>query len=188
MKKSRVFKMTFCAIMAAMATILSFFEVNLPFFNVALYGVPLVFTSIILGPDYGLLAGLVCGGIEQISKGLSIQTFVWIIAPLAWGLLSGLVYYGLKKCFDDEKKYKKIIYYALGVLVSIFVANLANSFALAMFGYVGGASDNIKTFLVFAISRMASIPVHVIVYVPLCYLIVERMKKIMFIEDENSES
>lgn len=188
MKKSRVFKMVFCAIMSAMATILSLFEVNLPIFNVALYGIPLIFTSIMLGPGYGLLAGLISGGIEQIYKGLSIQTFIWIIAPLAWGFLSGAIYLGLKKCFGDNKVYKKIIYYTLGILASILVANLANSFALAIFGYVSGAGENIKTFLVFAISRMVSIPVHVIVYVPICYLIVERMKKIMFIDEEKSES
>lgn len=184
MKQSKIFKITFCSIMAAMAIILSFFEVNLPIFNVALYGVPLVFTSIMLGPWYGLLTGFVCGSVEQLTKGLSIQTLVWIIAPLAWGFLSGLVYNGLKKCFNDDKAYKKIIYYTLAILVSIFVANLANSFALAIFGYIPNKAESLKIFMIFAISRMASIPVHIIVYVPLCYLIVERMKKIMIKDEE----
>ena len=80
MKQSKIFKITFCSIMAAMSIILSFFEVNLPIFNVALYGVPLVFTSIMFGPWYGLLTGVIAGGIEQISKGISIQSLVWIIA------------------------------------------------------------------------------------------------------------
>ena len=108
MKKSKIFKITFCAVMAAMATILTVFEVNLPVFNVALYGIPLVFTSLTLGPGYGLLTGLVAGAIEQIYKGISLQTFLWIIAPLAWGGLSGLVYFIMKKLFKDDKVYKKI--------------------------------------------------------------------------------
>lgn len=184
MKQSKIFKITFCSIMAAMSIILSFFEVNLPIFNVALYGVPLVFTSIMFGPWYGLLTGAIAGGIEQISKGISIQSLVWIIAPLAWGFLSGLIYNGLKKLFNDDKVYKKIIYYTLAILVSIFVANLANSFALAIFGYIPNKADSVKIFLIFAISRMVSIPVHILVYVPLCYLIVERMKKIMRKDEE----
>ena len=108
MKKQKIFKITFCAVMAAMSLVLTFFEVNLPIFNVAMYGLPLVFVSIMYGPGYGLLTGLVCGAIEQIYKGLSIQTFLWIIAPLAWGGLSGLVYYGFKKVFTDDKAYNRI--------------------------------------------------------------------------------
>ena len=72
MKKNKIFKITFCAIMASMSTILTIFEVNLPVFNVALYGLPLVFVSVIYGPGYGFLTGLVAGSIEQITKDHSL--------------------------------------------------------------------------------------------------------------------
>ena len=105
MKKSKVFRIAFCAIMASMSIVLTLCEVNLPVFNVALYGLPLVFVSVLFGPRYGFLTGLIAGSVEQITKGLSIQTFIWIIAPLAWGGLSGLVYHGLKNLFGDNKEY-----------------------------------------------------------------------------------
>lgn len=188
MKKQKIFKITFCAVMAAMSLVLTFFEVNLPIFNVAMYGLPLVFVSIMYGPGYGLLTGLVCGAIEQIYKGLSIQTFLWIIAPLAWGGLSGLVYYGFKKVFNDDKAYKKIIFYAVAVLVSVFVANVSNSLALAVFGYTKDPITSIATFITYAVGRMLSIPLHVIIYVPLCYLVCDRMKKVMYnFNDEKRE-
>ena len=115
MKKNKVFKLTFCSIMASLSIVLTFLEVNLPVFNVALYGLPLVLTSILFGPSYGLLAGLIAGSVEQIYNGLSIQSFVWIIAPLAWGGLSGLVYHTLKNVFKDNKEYKKIIYKSITI-------------------------------------------------------------------------
>lgn len=179
MKKMKIFKITFCAIMAAMATIFNFIEITLPFgFNLTLYGLPLVFVSFTYGPALGLLTGFVCGAIEQIVKGISLQTFLWIIAPLAWGLLSGLVYHGLKKLFNDNKVYKKIIYYTLGILVSITVANLANSAALAVFGHTSDPVSSFGLFMAYAFARMISIPFHVVLYVPLCYILCERMKKI----------
>ena len=96
--------------MASMSTILTIFEVNLPVFNVALYGLPLVFVSVIYGPGYGFLTGLVAGSIEQISKGISVQTLLWIIAPLAWGGLSGVIYYTFKKIINFFISYSISIY------------------------------------------------------------------------------
>ena len=181
MKKTEIFKLTFCSIMASLSIVLSFFEVQLPIFNVALYGLPLVLTSLLFGPSYGFLAGLIAGSVEQIYKGLSIQTFIWIIAPLSWGGLSGLSYHTLKMVFKDDKEYKKIIYMTISIFIAIFVANLSNSTALAVFAYTKDPITSFGTFIVFAFSRMVSIPFHVIVYVPLCYLICRRLNK--FIEE-----
>lgn len=175
MKKTKVFKLTFCAIMASMSIVLTIFEVHLPIFNVALYGLPLVLTSILFGPSYGFLAGLIAGSVEQITKGLSIQTFIWILAPLSWGGLSGLVYHGLKKIFKDDKKYKKLMYITLSVLISIFVANICNSTAMAVFAYTKDPITSLGAFIIYAFSRMVSIPFHIIVYVPICYLTCEKL-------------
>ena len=110
MKKSKVFSLSFCAIMASISIVLTIYEVNLPIFNVALYGLPLVFVSILFGPRYGFLTGLIAGSVEQIMKGLSIQSFVWIIAPLAWGGLSGSGKKGIsyvRKTIQIERKWHK---------------------------------------------------------------------------------
>lgn len=185
MKKTKVFKLTFCAIMASVSIILTLFEVNLPIFNVALYGLPLVLTSILFGPSYGFTAGLVAGLVEQITKGLSIQSFIWILAPLSWGGLSGLVYHGLKKIFNDNKNYKKIIYITISVLIAIFFANLCNSAAMAIFAYTKDPITSVGTFIAYAISRMVSIPIHVIVYVPLCYLSCTKLNNYLTEVDQN---
>ena len=180
MKKSNVFKLTFCSIMASMSIVLTLLEVNLPIFNVALYGLPLVLTSILFGPSYGFLAGFIAGSVEQITKGLSIQTFIWILAPIFWGGLSGGIYHLLAHIFKDDKKYKKIIYIAVGIFFSILFANLSNSVAMAVFAYTADPVTSFSTFIVYAVGRMGSIPVHVIIYTPICYIVVKNLKQ--FIE------
>lgn len=177
MKKSKVFRLSFCAIMASMSIVLTLFEVNLPVFNVALYGLPLVFVSVLFGPSYGFLTGLIAGAVEQITKGLSIQTFIWILAPLAWGGLSGLVYHVLKNLFGDNKEYKKIVYYVFAIFISVLVANVCNSAAMAIFAYTKEPITSFGAFIVYAFSRMISIPLHIIVYVPICYLVCDKLNK-----------
>jgi len=177
MKKSKVFSLSFCAIMASISIVLTIYEVNLPIFNVALYGLPLVFVSILFGPRYGFLTGLIAGSVEQIMKGLSIQSFVWIIAPLAWGGLSGVVYHGLRMVFNDNKEYKKVIFLTISIFLSILVANIANSAAMAIFAYTKDPITSFGAFVLYAFSRMISIPLHIIVYVPLCYLVCEKLNK-----------
>ena len=180
MKQSKIFKITFCSIMASLSIVLTFFEVNLPIFNLALYALPLVLVSIMFGPGYGLLTGFIAGFVEQLTKGLSIQTFIWILAPIFWGGLSGGVYHLLAHIFKDDKKYKKIIYIAFGIFFSILFANLSNSVAMAVFSYTADPVTSFSTFIVYAVGRMGSIPVHIIIYTPICYIVIKNLKQ--FIE------
>ena len=70
----------------------------------------------------------------------------------------------------------------------VFVANVSNSLALAVFGYSKDPITSIATFITYAVGRMLSIPLHVIIYVPLCYLVCDRMKKVMYnFNDEKRE-
>lgn len=177
MKNKILFKMIYCSIMAAMAYVCTFFEIPLVF-TITLYGIPLIFIGIMYGPVYGIVTGLIAGTLEQLKWGLSIQTFLWLLAPIMWGGISGIVYYLLKKVFKDDKTYKKIINYSLSILVAAVLANLVNSLALVLLGYSSEPVTNVSLFFAYAIPRLVSIPIHVLIYVPVCYLICEKMKKI----------
>ena len=80
MKKNLIFKVVYCSIMAAMSFVCTFFEIPIFNVNVTLYGIPLVFVGVVCGPIYGLLTGFIAGVLEQLKWGLTIQSFLWIIA------------------------------------------------------------------------------------------------------------
>ena len=177
MKNKFIFKITYCSIMAAMAYVCTFFEIPIVF-TITLYGIPLIFIGIMYGPLYGILTGLIAGTLEQLKWGLSLQTFLWLLAPIAWGGLSGLVYMLLKKVIKDDKVYKKIILYTISISFAAIIANISNSFALIIAGYTSTVVENFEMFMTYAIPRLASIPIHVLLYVPVCYLVCEKIKKI----------
>ena len=180
MKKNLIFKVVYCSIMAAMSFVCTFFEIPIFNVNVTLYGIPLVFVGVVCGPIYGLLTGYIAGVLEQLKWGLTIQSFLWIIAPIAWGALSGLMYLGLKKLFKDNKPYKKIIIYTISIIITSIIANIANTLALVLLGYTDPI-NNIMLFMAYAIPRLLSVPIHVIIYIPICYIVCEKFKKIKFI-------
>ena len=80
---------------------------------------------------------------------------------------------------EEEKKAAKELGLTKGMKRGIFYKIDRINLAL-----IPNKADSVKIFLIVAISRMVSIPVHILVYVPLCYLIVERMKKIMLKDEE----
>lgn len=178
MKKNLIFKIAYCSIMAAMSFVCTFFEIPLFSVNVTLYGIPLVFVGIVCGPVYGLLTGFIAGVLEQLKWGLSIQSFLWIIAPIVWGALSGLIYSGLKKLINDNKVYKKIIIYSIAIIISSIIANISNTMALVLLGFTEPI-NNISLFMAYAIPRLLSVPIHVIIYIPICYIVCEKFKKII---------
>lgn len=177
MNNKFLIKLIYCSVMGAMAYVCTFFEIPI-IFTITLYGIPLIFVGVMCGPAYGALTGLIAGTLEQLKWGISLQTFLWLLAPITWGGLSGLLYIFLKKIFKDNKVYKKIIIYTVSILVSAIFANVFNSLALVLLGYTSSPVTNLNMFFAYAIPRMVSIPVHVIIYVPVCYLICEKIKKI----------
>lgn len=181
MKKNLIFKIVYCSIMAAMSFVCTFFEIPIFNVNVTLYGIPLIFVGVVCGPVYGVLTGLIAGVLEQLKWGISIQTFFWLIAPIVWGGLSGLLYNLLKIIIKDDKLYKKIITYSVVIIVTAVIANISNTFAMVMLGYSSEPITNISLFFTYAIPRLISIPIHIIIYIPICYMVCEKFKKIKFI-------
>lgn len=180
MKKNLIFKIVYCSIMAAMSFVCTFFEIPIFSVNVTLYGIPLIFVGVVCGPVYGLLTGFIAGFLEQLKWGISLQAFLWIIAPMVWGGLSGLLYKGLKLLFKDNKIYKIIIIYSITIIVTAIIANISNTVALVLLGFTEPI-NNIMLFITYAIPRLLSVPIHVIIYIPICYIVCEKFKKIKFI-------
>ena len=176
MKNKFIFKIIYCSIMASMAYVCTFFEIPL-IFTITLYGIPLIFMGIMYGPIYGIITGLIAGVLEQLKWGLSIQTFLWLLAPIMWGGISGVVFLLFKKIIKDNKVYKKIIIYTVAISIAAVCSNIINSLALVLLGYTSEPVSNFKMFLTYAIPRLVSIPIHVAIYVPVCYLVCEKMKK-----------
>jgi len=167
--------------MAAMAYVCTFFELPIFNVNVTLYGIPLIFVGVVCGPMYGLLTGLIAGILEQLKWGISIQTFLWLLAPIAWGALSGLLYRGFKQLLKDDKKYKVIINYSLTIIITAIIANICNTLALVLLGYSSDEITNVLLFIAYAIPRLISVPIHVIIYIPICFVVCEKFKKIKFV-------
>ncbi len=179
MKNKLIFKITYCSIMAAMAGVIAMFPIPVFTIELTLYAIPLIFVGIVYGPGYGLLTGLLAGIIEQIRYGISLQTIFWLLAPIAWGGISGLGYFIINK--NSNNKVIKMTFYATVIIISAIIANLFNSFALAYLGYSSTTVSDLGTFLAYAIPRLISIPIHVIIYIPVCYLVCEKFKKITLI-------
>lgn len=179
MKNNYLVKIIFSSIMAALSFVCTNIEIPL-IVNITLYGIPLIFVGVIYGPTYGVLTGLVAGVLEQLKWGLSLQSFLWIIAPIFWGGLSGVIHIFLKKD-KFNGKYIKFIIYLFVIAITALFANISNSFALALLGYSSSKINNLLFFLAYAIPRLVSVPIHVVLYVPVCYLICEKFKKIAFI-------
>lgn len=183
MKHKLIFRITYCSIMAAISGVLTYFEIPLGVFEITLSPIPLIFVGMIYGPIYGLLTALIAGIIEQITWGITLQTIWWLLAHFAWGGLSAVLYSLFKKILKDNKNYKKIIIYSLSIIICAVVANLCNSLALVIYGYTSEPINDIKMFIAYAIPRLVSIPIHIIIFIPICYIVCEKFKKIKIINN-----
>ncbi len=115
MKKITIRQICFAAILAAMSLVLDYLSYKTDFTKITLYSLPLIFAGIFCGPLVGGLAGLIEGFLSQLTTyGLTITTPLWMIAPVAWGLVSGLVF----KLFKNKKSN------ALAISVTILITSL----------------------------------------------------------------
>ena len=107
MKSSKTYKMAVAASMAALSLILDVISVRSNISKFTIYGLPLLLAGFLFGPWVGALAGAVVGFISQmLFYGLSYTTALWMIAPIFWGFLSGLM---SKYLIKDNFNLKKVI-------------------------------------------------------------------------------
>ncbi len=181
MRKKLIFNIVVASILAAMALVLEKLGIKIPLLGntttlrISFYGLPLMIAGIIFGYKTGLLAGLIMAIISQLvlsEYGITPTTPLWMIAPILFGLLSGLII----KIFKDKISVISILISV--VITSIFVS-LSNSLALYVDGIVFDYDTKI-TFVLIMIRILSSIIVACI-YIPVLYILSKRLKK--FIEE-----
>lgn len=94
MNNQRVLKMCIIALMSALSIILEcFVKIDFGFGKLTIYALPLLVVGLSFGPLVGMLCGLVTGFVTQLYFwGFSVTMPIWMLAPMTWGLLSGLLF------------------------------------------------------------------------------------------------
>lgn len=128
MKKSLVQKMCIASILSAISIILNILSPENSTYKITIYGLPLMLCSMLYGPFIGFLAGLVTGFINQLTSkyGLSITSILWMLAPILWGTVSGVI---LKLQNNKINPYNKLNIVIMVVLTSLIVT-LVNSLVI----------------------------------------------------------
>lgn len=161
--RERIFKVTMCAITAALSIAMNFLKIDLGFARLTFYALPLMFTGIVFGTCYGTIAGIVTGIVLQLVSeyGIGITSPVWALAPIAWGFFSGL----LNKLLTKLPRLARI---TLVVTITSIIAYLFNTLAFVADYYAYGyANYNM-------ISRLLALPFTIVVYSACLYFLDKR--------------
>lgn len=185
MKKNRIFNITFCAILAAMAIALdkvTSFQVT-PAIKITYYALPLLVVGVLYGPFLGLMTGLVSGTVMQLTSqyGVSLSSPFWALAPVCWGLVSGLVYLPFKK----KQKWIGIV---LAVVFASIAANLVNTFAMLMDALL--VKDSWYTTSAIMLDwpgRLLTMVVAMVPYILITGIVVDSLRRIYHVDEDDEE-
>lgn len=119
-KDKLIFKICLASVMASLAFALSFLKIDIGFNRITIYGLPLMITSIFFGPFVGILSGIVCGFLMQLTSqyGLTITAPLWMLAPILWSTIGGLYI----KIFKIKKPFSLINVIIIVVSTSLLVS------------------------------------------------------------------
>lgn len=179
MRKKIIFNIVIASILAAMALVLEKFGIKVPLLGstttlrISFYGLPLMIAGIIFGYKTGLIAGFIMSIISQLvlsEYGITPTTPLWMIAPILWGLLSGLIV----KLFKGNLSILSIV---VSVIITSIFVSLSNSLALYVDGIVFQYDTKITFVLI--ISRIFVSIIVACVYIPVLYVLSKRLKKFM---------
>ncbi len=187
MKKSFIFKMVMCSVMTALSIVLGLYcKISIgDSYEITLYMIPIMFMGIMFGPKYGLLTGVLETMVEQIGfYGVGPMTIFWMLAPISWGLVSGLVSKSLNKYEYFKEKKHRILYYLIIALIASFVASLCNLIAIGVNNYFSTKDLGVTMTLLLTglVSRLIKLPIDTIIRGLLIYIICDRVKA--YIETE----
>ncbi len=130
MKRKKIYTMALASTMAALSVALDLFSMRSDTSRYTIYALPLLLAGMMFGPIIGGLAGLAEGIIIQlITYGFTPTTILWVIAPCAWGLISGLI----AKIFKYKLTPIKVI---INVMITSFIALFINTLALILDGLI----------------------------------------------------
>lgn len=173
MKNKTIIKMVISGVMGALAFILNrYVSIDLVIMKFTVYALPLMLVGMFYGPTAGLLSGFISGFLSQVfsAYGLTITAPLWMLAPLAWGFLSGLLMNILKNDY-------KILKVALVVVVTSIIVVFLNSMAM----YIDGLVFEYPIEFVVANlgTRIINSLITSVFYTALLYIILNRLKKVM---------
>jgi ECF transporter S component (folate family) len=173
MKKKLVLRICVSGMLAALAFVLNnYFAIDLFEMKLTLYALPLMICGMYFGPVAGLLCGGVTGFLCQLfSKyGLTVTAPLWMLAPMAWGFLSGV----MMKLFKKDYKLWKVVVSV--VIVSLIVVGF-NSFAMIIDGIVFEyPTEYVLTKLGI---RIFTALVNSVIYTALLYIVLNRLKRVV---------
>ena len=168
-----IHKISISSAMAALATILNLLSVRTDTNLYSIYALPLLISGILYGPLVGSLTGFATGFIVQLcTYGLQPTTFLWLMAPISWGLVSGLI----AKLF--KYKINKLII-ALEVSLSSIIALILNSLGMILDGLI----YNYSTAFVYA-GLLLRVGVSIIVGIFYFAMLSLIMPRIMFLKQK----
>lgn len=181
MKNKFIFKMVMCSIMTALSVVLGLYcKISIgDTYEITLYMIPIMFMGIVFGTKYGLLTGLLETIVEQVAfYGLGPMTIFWMLAPIAWGGMSGLLASTLNKFNIFKNKKFKWIYYLLIAFVASLFASLCNLFAIGVNNYINTKDfdEVIVLFWAGLLTRLAKLPLDTVIRGLLIYMICDRVK------------
>ena len=130
-KNKKVYTICIASMMAALSIILDVLSVRTDATKFTIYSFPLLLSGFLFGPWIGLLSGLTSGLISQIILyGFSITTPLWVIAPILWGFLSGILFHKV------QKKRETLLSISLTILITSLCVTLFNTLAIYLDGLI----------------------------------------------------
>lgn len=173
MKKKVVLEIAIIGIMAALAIVLEKFSFprGNSYLKFTFYGLPLLVVGCMYGARVGLITGIVSSFIMQLTSeyGLTITTPLWMIAPICWGGVSGLVFYLLKR----KNNIPNMI--IVSFVTSIF-ATLFNTVAMILEGLIfGGSYYALSNILANLPPRLISMVILAICYTFILWILIKRL-------------
>ncbi len=172
MNKKRIYYICVASSMAAISIVLELIGVRSDASKFSLYSLPLLFSGILFGPWVGLLTGLVSGFISQLCLyGLGPTTLIWMLAPMLWGFLSGLIFH---KSMKEKGTLFNISLLVISVSLSV---TLVNTLAI----YLDGVIFHYPTPYVLAQlgTRALTALILCIPYIAIIYLSLPRLKPLL---------
>lgn len=179
MKKNIIKKMALASVMAAFAVVLNLISVRSDTSLYTIYALPLLLAGILYGPLVGFYAGLATGIIVQLfTYGLSPTTVLWVLAPTAWGLISGFISYLFSYKITKPKVIINIAICTLSVLILNTLAQILDGLYYQYSTAFVWINIHIRVLVSIVIG---------IFYIVVIYLTAPRLKKITNVNDINTK-
>lgn len=147
--------------------------------KITFYALPLIISGILHGPMIGFITGLSTGVVIQLTSewGISIASVFYALAPIVWGLTSGLVFKHTKK--------NKIVGYIITVAISSICANLINTFAFFMDSLlINDSYYTVSSILASWPMRILTMFITMIPYIIISSVVCDRLSKYLNIQNK----